>query len=196
MTTSAYEYARIQDDEDGGKNIIREQKFSGRRWLRQNIGFIVSIMVILLWTITSLVKIKDNEVNLIATGKRPSRNFPGVNTYTSLDDSRQSVWLRYGWWSKYSTDDHLNITAVKEVDHAWDAINPGHGVVAIDHQLAADQGLPLSMSLPDDHSKGVYIIDAYHQIHCLVGNASHCWRFKINQQVDNHPQDSISITER
>ena len=127
------------------------------------------------------VKIKDNDIKLIATGKYPSFKTARVNTYTSSDGSSQSVWLRYGWWSKYSTDDHLNLTAVKEVDQAWDGILPGHGVVAIDHKLAADQGLPLSMSLPDDHSKGVYILDAYHQIHCLVGDRCHCWSFETNQ---------------
>lgn len=105
----------------------------------------------------------------------------GAHTDMSLDDSSQVVWMRYGWWSKYSTNDHLNITATREVDRAWDDIVPGHGVVAIDHQWAADQGLPLSMNLPDDHSKGVYILDAYHQIHCLVGEIFHCWTFETNQ---------------
>jgi hypothetical protein len=78
------------------------------------------------------------------------------------------LWVRYGWWSKYSTNDHLNSTAAREVDEAWDEIKPGHGVVALDQQWAAAQGLPASMSLPSDNSKGVYILDAYHQIHCLV----------------------------
>lgn len=173
MTTSTHEYSRIQDDEDSGKSTVQEKRLSRKRWLRQNLGFIVSIVVVSLWTITSIVEIKDNEMNQMATGKHPPLTTHRVNTYMITDDSSQSVWLRYGWWSKYSTDDHLNITAVEEVDQAWDGIVAGHGVVAIDHKWAADQGLPLSMNLPDDHSKGVYILDAYHQIHCLVGDICH-----------------------
>lgn len=54
------------------------------------------------------------------------------------------------------------------IDQAWDSIIPSHGIVAVDRQWAIEKQLPASMSLPSDPSKGVYIIDAYHQIHCLV----------------------------
>ncbi|RAH72011.1 uncharacterized protein BO66DRAFT_45067 [Aspergillus aculeatinus CBS 121060] len=40
--------------------------------------------------------------------------------------------------------------------------------VAVDHIWAAQHRLPASMSLPSNSSKGVYILDAYHQIHCLT----------------------------
>ena len=54
------------------------------------------------------------------------------------------------------------------VDKLWDDVLPAHGIVAVDHGWAAERRMPATMSLPSDSSKGVYIIDAYHQLHCLV----------------------------
>lgn len=63
------------------------------------------------------------------------------------------------WWSTdiYSSADPANDA---DVDAAWDMIRPAHGLVALDHQWAAEKDLPPSLDLPADHSKGVYIIDA------------------------------------
>jgi len=79
------------------------------------------------------------------------------------DDSR---WRQFQWYSSiYSSTETKDDEAVNA---AWDKIIPAHGIVAVDHHWAADRNLPASMSLPSDSSKGVYIIDAYHQIHCLT----------------------------
>lgn len=74
-------------------------------------------------------------------------------------------WRQYRWWSKYSS---MNEEEVEAVDRNWDQVVPAHGIVAVDHSWAAEHRLPASMDLPSDHSKGVYIIDAYHQLHCLT----------------------------
>ena len=80
-------------------------------------------------------------------------------------DTGLDRWTQYTWWSMYSSIDPKQNTAVDEL---WDDILPAHGIVAVDHQWAAERQLPDTMSLPSDSSKGVYIIDAYHQLHCLV----------------------------
>ncbi len=54
------------------------------------------------------------------------------------------------------------------IDKSWAEVLPAHGIVAVEHDWALERQLPATMSLPSDPSKGVYIIDAYHQIHCLV----------------------------
>ena len=80
-------------------------------------------------------------------------------------DTGLEQWTQYTWWSKYSS-----IVPEQEpaVDEVWDNVLPAHGVVAVDHQWATERQMPATMSLPSDPSKGVYIIDAYHQLHCLV----------------------------
>ncbi|KAL9088494.1 MAG: hypothetical protein Q9159_003060 [Coniocarpon cinnabarinum] len=61
----------------------------------------------------------------------------------------------------YSGDD-LNAT-----DAVWDAFDDNFAVVAIDHEWATLHGWAHSLSLPSDPRKSVYLIEAYHQIHCL-----------------------------
>ncbi len=56
----------------------------------------------------------------------------------------------------------------KDAAEAWDAIEAGHGFVAVDPQWAVARDLPRSITHPLDSSKVVYIIAAYHGMHCLV----------------------------
>lgn len=51
----------------------------------------------------------------------------------------------------------------------WDAFDHERGWIALPHSEARDQNLPLGLNLPDDNSKGLFILNAYHQMHCLVG---------------------------
>lgn len=80
--------------------------------------------------------------------------------------SEDTRWVQFQWMSEvYSSSDSGSTDAVNA---AWDQIVPAHGIVAVDHEWAAKHNLPASMSLFSDRSKGVYIIDAYHQVHCLT----------------------------
>lgn len=54
---------------------------------------------------------------------------------------------------------------------AWDSIQSGHGDVIVDPEWAAKQGLPPSFEHPFMPGKSVYILEAYHMIHCLVRRA-------------------------
>lgn len=69
------------------------------------------------------------------------------------------------WWSLYSVE-HENQTAA--ADSAWEAMQPAHGFVAVDPEWAEERQLLPSMKLPSDNSKRVYILEAYHMLHCLV----------------------------
>lgn len=81
-------------------------------------------------------------------------------------------WVPNHWVSDYSSAD---ASGMDQVDKNWNNIRAAHGIVAVDHQWAAEKGLPLSDSLPSDGNKGVYTIDAYHSLHCLV-------RYQENQE--------------
>lgn len=45
---------------------------------------------------------------------------------------------------------------------------PSHGFIAVKSSLARENRWPDSMYLPSDDSKEVYLLEAYHQLHCLV----------------------------
>lgn len=57
-----------------------------------------------------------------------------------------------------------------ENNEFWDGLLPAHGLIAVDRKWAAEQKWQESVMLPSDHSKGVYALEAYHQLHCLVSS--------------------------
>ncbi|PYI24317.1 hypothetical protein BO99DRAFT_408369 [Aspergillus violaceofuscus CBS 115571] len=75
-------------------------------------------------------------------------------------------WVQYHWTTGIYSAPHPE--QADRVHQAWAAIVPAYGFVAVDHLWAAQHHLPASMSLPSNSSKGVYILDAYHRIHCLT----------------------------
>ena len=52
-------------------------------------------------------------------------------------------------------------------DQQWAAMDWASGVVAISDSEANELGLPKSQRFPWDESKGIYLINAYHNLHCL-----------------------------
>lgn len=56
-----------------------------------------------------------------------------------------------------------------EASAAWDSILAGHGVIAVDPQYAMEKKLPKTKELPESGGRLVYVIEAYHAIHCVVG---------------------------
>ena len=73
-----------------------------------------------------------------------------------------TVYASFTWWTEYSDKNEIGVDAL------WDEILPSHGIIAMDRKWAADQHWPDSMPLPDDDSKSIYLLEAYHQLHCLV----------------------------
>lgn len=69
------------------------------------------------------------------------------------------------WANEYSS---ATTAGMDEVDRNWDNINASLGLVAISHGLAAKHGLPPTMDDPRDRGKGIYTLEGYHSLHCLV----------------------------
>lgn len=53
-------------------------------------------------------------------------------------------------------------------DAAWAAIDIAPGFVALDKQYAESMDLPASQAFPWDEDKSIYLLNAYHNLHCLV----------------------------
>ncbi|ERF70771.1 hypothetical protein EPUS_09484 [Endocarpon pusillum Z07020] len=85
------------------------------------------------------------------------------SSYTGIH-THPKKWVTLEWWSLYSVTHQNQTTAV---DAAWEALQPTHGIVAVDSQWADERQLLPSMELPGDTSKRVYILEAYHMLHCL-----------------------------
>ena len=73
-----------------------------------------------------------------------------------------TTWNRFQWNTEYSPKNH------HDSDALWDSIRPSHGFIAMDEDWAFERQWPESMRLPSNASKRVYLLEAYHQLHCLV----------------------------
>ncbi|CAI6304002.1 unnamed protein product [Periconia digitata] len=56
---------------------------------------------------------------------------------------------------------------------AWKSILAGHGVVALEADYIAEKSLPPSTAIPGSDGKFMYLIEAYHTIHCLQSIRAH-----------------------
>ncbi|KAL2049840.1 hypothetical protein ABVK25_009935 [Lepraria finkii] len=148
MSQSEFSYSPLGWDGSSKRNCLSTTplRYLGLYWKNITI-FTLSISTTVLFTI-----LLDQHTKQITQNA----------SYTV--DTGSDEWTQYTWWSKFSS---MVPEQEPVVDELWDDILPAHGIVAVDHQWAAERKIPASMSLPSDASKGVYIIDAYHQIHCL-----------------------------
>ena len=53
-------------------------------------------------------------------------------------------------------------------DAAWDSWVVDPGIVALPHDWVKDKMLPQAQHWPWDKNKGIYLLNGFHNIHCLV----------------------------
>ena len=53
-------------------------------------------------------------------------------------------------------------------DQLWENISIDRGVVALEDSYVKKTGLPLAQRFPWDHNKGLYLVNGFHSMHCLV----------------------------
>lgn len=57
-------------------------------------------------------------------------------------------------------------------DRLWSDISIDNGTVALDDAYVAAMGLPTSQRFPWDQEKGLYLLNGFHSLHCLVGHVN------------------------
>ncbi|CAG8958212.1 hypothetical protein HYFRA_00000565 [Hymenoscyphus fraxineus] len=61
----------------------------------------------------------------------------------------------------------FNVANETEQEKLWDETNYDKGNIALDDDYAKAMGLPRAQRFPWDQSKGIYLINAYHNLHCV-----------------------------
>ena len=56
----------------------------------------------------------------------------------------------------------------EERDKLWAALNMDPTLIALPDDFATKHGLPKAQRFPWDKTKGIYQLEAFHQLHCLV----------------------------
>ena len=123
--------------------------------------FSVQNILIFLLIMTNIITIANLSVH---SRPRLHTMAPSVSVSEELAvvDSLPEMYTVFHWWTAYGSRNHTRDNTL------WDAINPSHGFIAVDHKDAAARNWPATVYLPSDESKGVYLLEAYHQLHCLV----------------------------
>lgn len=70
-------------------------------------------------------------------------------------------------WTYHGLYDSENKT---KMDQAWDDISIDAGNVALGDSFVEAMGLPKAQRFPWDGSKGIYYLNGYQNLHCLVGS--------------------------
>lgn len=105
---------------------------------------------------------------------------PKLTVRTAKVDNLPTKWTQFDWWTEYSAKNET------EVDALWDSILPSHGLIAVDGQWASERQWPDSLPLPGDESKKIYLLEAYHLLHCVVRSLSLEFSTILNS-IENHP---------
>ena len=58
-----------------------------------------------------------------------------------------------------------NLTVASE---AWEKLSGDPGVVALSDDWVVEKHLPKALRFPWDETKGVYLLQSFHNLHCLV----------------------------
>lgn len=86
-------------------------------------------------------------------------------TNSSIAGLAQNVLM---FWNRTTPYEGTDV----ETDRLWQDITIDHGIIALSDEYAESKGLPKARRFPWDHSKGLYILQGYHQLHCLVSQFS------------------------
>lgn len=73
----------------------------------------------------------------------------------------EEKWEPFETYTEYSSNDEA------AVSEAWNRYNI-NGVVALPQSWAVDRHWPTGREMPGDTDKGIYVVDGFHQLHCLV----------------------------
>ncbi|TEY42065.1 hypothetical protein BOTCAL_0398g00030 [Botryotinia calthae] len=85
----------------------------------------------------------------------------------------------------HTTYNNINRTIA---DEAWSApvLDPATGLIALPDDISKSMKLPPAQRWPWDENKGIYLLNAYHNLHCLVSavlRASHCIKLTRKKHV-------------
>ena len=161
----------LSEDELSPKENLNEYESSSRHRLasRRTVYLIITLAISLIINVVVL-GLWHGVRGSVANSPVPStygayENFCLQDTLLIPSKARSielpTVYKPLHWNTQYSS---INFTLQ---DRLWNDILPSHGFVAINRHEAAGDNYPESMYLPGDKGKGVYLLEAYHQLHCL-----------------------------
>ena len=139
---------------------------------RTRLSFVLETSIIVLLALSNLITI----LTLFRTRTVSSETHPGryllhckylpklahsSNLNSACLESQEGSWQPMHTYTEFSSFDRT--TANK----AWDSYTI-NGFVALPNSWLEDRHQPLGRPMPGDPEKGIYVVDGFHQLHCLV----------------------------
>jgi hypothetical protein len=125
--------------------------------------YIVTALLIFSNVVWSGISLSRNVASSACT--RQEDNNQSKNEEAPLDYAIAPViptqYKPFLWNTKYSSEDQI------AQDEMWNSIVWTHGLIAVDQEWAKSQNWPETMARPNNGSQAVYLLEAYHEIHCL-----------------------------
>ncbi|KAI4139786.1 MAG: hypothetical protein LQ340_007967 [Diploschistes diacapsis] len=77
---------------------------------------------------------------------------------------------------------HVDETA----DTVWQEIDASFGVIALEDEYSQSQGFPRGREFPWDSSRSIYLVNAFHNVHCLQNLRKDFWSWSRNETITEH----------
>ena len=68
----------------------------------------------------------------------------------------------------FGSEEHLGRDGDSLADTYWDNLNVDAGIVSLPLDWAMEMGLPRAQPFPWDNTRSIYLLNGYHNVHCLV----------------------------
>lgn len=168
MRSMSKEYSKLPADEhawDDAALRLRKRTEHSQRWARIGPILLVVLLSSLMANLYSLHRVVKP-----AKPKAPPSAIAGLEW---------NVPVKMNYSSRYNSADR----AVE--DEAWDAwtVRPESLTVALDDSYAESMGLLHAQRWPWDDTKGVYVLNSGHELHCL----------QMVRETINHYHDGIEV---
>ncbi|KAI1384572.1 uncharacterized protein F4822DRAFT_415607 [Hypoxylon trugodes] len=148
VCSNRVEHVGLLADVDGDNDNGRYSQPSTRtRLIQRPRLFLVILSISTLLNVVLFVV----SLHLVFKSEPPSK-------YANLQRNNEEPYVRV---TRYSSENETL------QDELWHNINVDYGVVALSDQWAAEHGLRTAQRFPWDQSKGIYILHAFHNLHCL-----------------------------
>jgi len=153
MGLQSEEYRLLQDSEECiNEKSIKSYRHHDCPSARHTLHKIILIALLFL-------SLASNVILLLAktTGSQKEEGLTGHTIYGDLSYDQSKPFVAY---SEYSSE---NFT---QTDALWEAIDFDDGLVALPKEWTDAKGLPQTATYPWDESKGIWLLNGYHGLHC------------------------------
>lgn len=98
---------------------------------------------------------------MVGISVRKGHKFTKVLEIAGLE---RNIPVPFAWITDYNSGNE------KEVNKLWESMSIDKGIIAISIEEAAANNLPKSQPFPWDQDKGIYLVNGFHNLHCLVSS--------------------------